>query len=331
MVISASQEAGLYPLTQPEEYGGSAGDQLTLCAVRDALARCNAPNAQWVFGPGPGVLAGATGTLRERYLEPLLAGKLSGGFGLTEPDDAPFYTRAVAQGDHYIVDGQKSYVTGGDSADFINTLVRVDEQPVLLVIDTNAPGVSKTAVFRSIDGSNHAAYTFEQVTVPVTHMIGQPGEGMPRALGQIGDTRLAIAANCVGHMRWVYAYVSEYLASPDRSGNPRGDAPVARLRLGEMFSAAYAARSMLYRTARLADSGANAVNEAMATKVHATNALSMIVDAAIQLVGGSAVVEDHPLARLYQSARSLHLTEGATDTLRQNIARGTLDLGKGSI
>ncbi|MFK7914821.1 MAG: acyl-CoA dehydrogenase family protein, partial [Pseudomonadales bacterium] len=202
---------------------------------------------------------------------------------------------------------------------------------VLLVIDTNAAGVSKTAVFNSIDGSNHAAYAFDQVQVPASHMIGQPGEGMPRALGQIGDTRLAIASTCVGHMRWVYAYVSDYLAAPDRSGKPRGNAPIARLRLGEMFSAAYAARSMLYRTARLVDSGTNAVNEAMATKVHATNALTMIVDEAIQIVGGSAVVDSHPLAQLYKSTRSLRLTEGATDVLLQNVARGTLDLGKGSI
>ncbi len=330
-IVAAAKAAGLYTLTQPAAFGGSEADQLTLCAVRDALASRNPANAQWVFGPGPGVLANVDGALRQQYLQPLLAGHKTGGFGLTEPDDAPHYTRAIRDGDALVIDGQKSYVTGGDHADFINTLVRLDDAPVLVVVDTNRPGVSKTRVFRSIDGSHHAAFRFQGVRVPASHMIGKPGDGMPRALGQIGDTRLAIAATCVGQLRWVYDYLTNYLSGTDRRGKPRGDAAVARLRLGQVFAAGYAARSTLYRTARLIDSGANAVNEAMASKVLATQALSTAVDEAIQLVGGGAVVEDHPLAILYQKVRSLRLAEGATDVLFQNIARGRLELHKGEL
>lgn len=329
--IAASQAAGLYRLTQPVAYGGAGADQLTLCAVRDTLAALRAPLASALLGPGPGVLAGATGLLAERYLAPLLRGEKTAGFGITEPDDAPHYTRAEAEGDKLSITGQKSYVTGGASVDFINTLVRIDGAPVMVPIDTDAPGVVRERIFDTLDGSSHAAFRFEQVKVPAALMIGAPGEGLPKALGQIGDTRLAIAASCVGHMRWTYRYLVEHLAGATRDGGRRGDAPAIRLRLGQAYTLAYGARSMLYRTARAASQGTRVINEAMACKIAATEGLTQIVDAAIQIVGGKAVTSDHPLAQLYREVRSLRLAEGATDVLYQNIARGRLELGKGEI
>ncbi len=329
--IAASRAAGLYTLTQPVAYGGAEADQLTLCAVRDTLAALRAPMAGSLLGPGPGVLAGATGILAERYLAPLLRGEKTAGFGITEPDEAPRYTCAVSDGDSLRITGQKSYVTGGATVDFINTLVRIDGAPVMVPIDTDASGVVRDQVFDTLDGSSHAAFRFEDVKVPAALMIGAPGEGLPKALGQIGDTRLAIAASCVGHMRWTYRYLTEHLAGTTRDGSRRGDAPALRLRLGQLYTLAYGARSMLYRTARQAAQGTPVINEAMACKIAATEGLTQMVDTAIQIVGGKAVVADHPLAQLYREVRSLRLAEGATDVLYQNIARGRLDLGKGEI
>ncbi|MEM1229704.1 MAG: acyl-CoA dehydrogenase family protein [Pseudomonadota bacterium] len=329
--IDASQAAGLYGLTQPAAFGGQEADQLTLCAVRDTLAAARPPVLEALLGPGPGVLAGATGLLAERYLQPLLRGDKRAGFGITEPDDAPFYTRAQLRQDQLIISGQKSYVTGGASVDFVNTLVRVDGAPVLVPIDVTAPGVTRERVFETIDGSAHAAFRFDAVEVPAALMIGQPGDGLPRAMGQIGDTRLAIAATCVGQMRWVYGYLTEHLQSRTTAGDLRGDPLSVRLRLGELYTIAYGARSMLYRTARAAARGERVINESMACKIAATEGLTRIIDTAIQLVGGKAVVSDHPLAQLYRQVRSLRLAEGATDVLYQNIARGRLELGKGSI
>jgi alkylation response protein AidB-like acyl-CoA dehydrogenase len=104
-----------------------------------------------------------------------------------------------------------------------------------------------------------------------------------------------------------------------------------RLRYGELRIQAFAARSMLYRTARLADAGENVVNEAMACKVFATETVGSLVDTAIQLEGGHALTDDHPLSILYRQVRSLRLAEGGTDVLRLNVARGKLDLDKGLI
>lgn len=331
-VVQASRKAGFHQMTQPAGYGGSEASTLALTVVRDELASANPPWLDAVFGAGPGVLAGAGEPLRSRYLEPLLRGGKRGAFGFTEPDSALAPTRAVREGDELVIHGQKSYVTGGAEADFINTLVQVeDEGPALVVIDTDLPGVVLERRFASLDGSHHGAFRFDGARVPVSHLIGAPGEGLPRAMRQIGDTRLAIAAQCVGLMRWVIDHVTAHLAVPDRSGKPRGDKEGVRLRYADLRIQAFAARSMVYRAARLADAGENVINEGMACKVFATEAVGQIVDTAIQLEGGAALVEDHPLAELYRRVRSLRLAEGGSDVLRLNLARGKLELDKGRL
>ena len=331
-IISAAREAGFFGMTQPREFGGTAAGALELTLVRDTLAACNAPWQGLVFGPGPGVLAGATGSLRQTHLEPLLRGEKRAGFGFTEPDDAPAPTSAVAEDDHWLLNGQKSYVTGGADADFINTLVQIPGQgPGLLVVDCNAPGVHLSRRFESLDGSHHAAFEFTDVRVPKAHLIGNPGEGLPRAMRQIGDTRLAIAAQCTGLLRWVDDFLVTHLQRPDRSGQPRGSKEGVRLRYADARIRSYAVRSMVYRTARLADAGENIVNEAIACKVMATETIGEVVDNAIQLVGGNALISGHPLERLYRQVRSLRLAEGGSDVLRLNLARGRLELNKGRI
>ncbi len=331
-VAAAARAAGFFQMTQPLDFGGSEASSLALTIVRDELAALNAPHQDAVFGPGPGVLAGVGEPLRSSHLVPLLAGEKRAGFGFTEPDDAPAPTRASRSGDHLVVTGQKSYVTGGADADFINTLVQVDgEGPAMVVIDTRLPGVVIERTFASLDGGRHAAFRFDGVRVPGGHLIGAPGEGMPRAMRQIGDTRLAIAARCVGTMRWVLDYLFDHLTHPGRNGEVRGDREGIRLRYADARIEAFAARSMVYRTARLADAGENVVNEGIACKVFATEAVGRVIDTAIQLVGGAALIESHPLAALYRQVRSLRLAEGGNDTLRLNLARGKLELHKGRI
>ncbi len=331
-VIEASKEAGFFAMTQPKAFGGSEAGALELTIVRDELGSFNTPFAGAVFGPGPGVLGGVEGPLRETHLQPLLEGRMRGSFGFTEPDDVDSPTTAIADGDDWLVSGQKSYVTGGAEADFINTLVQIpDVGPAMLVVDTDSPGVNLSNTFNSLDGSHHAAFEFQDVRVPGHHLIGKPGEGMPRALQQIGDTRLAFAASAVGTLRWVDAFLLEHLKKPDRTGKPRGDKEGVRLRYSEIRMKAYAARSMVYRTARLAQAGENIRNEGMASKIFTTELVGEAVDTAVQLVGGGALVVGHPLEALYRQVRSLRLAEGASDVLRLNLAKGALELDKGRI
>ncbi len=329
-IIAAARAAGFFQMTQPREFGGSAASTLELTIVREALAAANAPLLDAVFGPGPGVLSGVDEPLRSTHLAPLLAGQKRAAFGFTEPDDSP--ARAVLENDTLIVSGRKSYVTGGADADFINTLVRLDDQgPALVVIDTTLPGVVMERRFTSLDGSHHAAFRFDDVRVPAACLIGTPGEGLPRAMRQIGDTRLSIAAHCVGLMMWTIDYLTRDLERLDRHGRKRGDREGVRLRYADLRIQAFAARSMLYRAARLADAGENVVNEGIACKVFATEAVGAIVDTAIALVGGTALTDDHPLAELYRRVRSLRVAEGGNDVLRINLARGRIDLHKGRL
>ena len=201
----------------------------------------------------------------------------------------------------------------------------------MVVIDKHLDGVVMTHKFASLDGSHHAAFEFQDVRVPAAHIVGEAGQGLPRAMQQIGDTRLLLAAQASGYMLWMLELLTAHLQAPDKSGRPRGSKDVVRLRYADLRIKAFAARSMLYRTARLADRGENIVNEAMACKVFATESVDALVDTAIQLVGGGALVEGHPLERLYRRVRVWRLAEGASDVLRLNIGRGILDLGKGRI
>ncbi len=330
-VRDASKAAGLYGLTQPAA-DGTRASTLSITVARDTLGQHGVGHLAGLFGPGAGALAGVGEPLRSEYLVPMLAGDKRGGFAFTEPADAARATWARRDGDELVINGRKSYVTGGADCDFVTALVDVEGTgPAMVVVDTDAPGVTLTRRFGSLDGSHHAAFAFDDVRVPAACIAGRPGEGMNRAMAAISAVRLAIAADCVGLMAYVLGLAEDALRAPRRSGTPLAASERARLRFGEARIAAYAARSTVYRTARLVDSGENAVNECIAAKAFATETVSAIVDSAIQLVGGEAVIEGHPLEAAYRRVRVLRLAEGETDTLRVNVARGRLDLGHGRI
>ena len=336
-VRQASRAAGFFYRTQPLEFGGNPAGALELTLLREMLAATNTRLASYVFGPGPGLLHAAEGELRRRYLEPLMRGDKTSAFGFTEPDTAPRPTWAVLEGDSLLVTGQKSYVTGGESCDFVCILVNV-EQPdgsragtAMVVIDRDADGVSIDNAFTSMEGGGHVSMVFQQVRIPVTQVIGKIGEGMPRALGNIGNVRLMVAAQAMGMCLWTLEYVEAHLKSPHRSGAPLGDREGIRLRYADMRIETYVARSALYRTARLVESGENSVNEVIATKVFCTETAGRLIDMAVQLVGGQALVQGHPLEALYRQVRSLRLVEGASDLLRINLVKGRLELQKGRV
>jgi alkylation response protein AidB-like acyl-CoA dehydrogenase len=322
----ASQAVGLYPMAQ------SGSSVLGLVVARDTLGQYNVGHLPGLFGAGPGVLAGVGEPLRSSHLLPVLAGEKQAGFAFTEPDSAPRPSWGRLEGDELVINGQKSYVTGGAEADFLTALVEVEDRgPAMVVIDTAAEGVTMTRRFGSIDGSHHAAFTFSEVRVPATHIVGAAGEGRTRALGKISEVRLSIAAGCVGVAAWIIEHVTDCLQAPRRGGVSLSARDNVRLRYGDMRIKAFAARSAVYRTARLADLGENVVNEAMACKVFATETVGELADAAVQLEGGEALVEGHPLEGVFRRVRTLRLAEGESDVLRLNVARGRLDLGLGRL
>ncbi len=336
-IRKASQEAGFYYKTQPEEFGGNPAGTLELTMLREVWAASNSALTGLIFGPGPGILHAAEGELKTNYLMPVMRGEKRGAFGFTEPDSAPRPTWARIDGDQLIVNGQKSYVTGGATADFVSVLANVEKADgskagtAMVVIDREAKGVELARQFSSMEGGGHVSMLFKDVKVPIGNVIGKIGEGMPRALGNIGNVRLMVSAQATGMCMWAIDYVEQHLLAPHRSGTPLGEREGVRMRYADMRIETYVARSALYRTARLADTGVNVVNETIAAKVFCTEAAGRVVDAAVQLVGGQALVQGHPLEQLYRQVRSLRLVEGASDLLRINLVKGKLELKKGRL
>ena len=337
LVKEASRDAGFFFKTQPKEFGGAPASTLELTVLRELFSRTNLPLTRYIFGPGPGVLHAVQGELKSKYLEPVLRGEKRGAFAFTEPDSAARATWGVMAGDKLVINGQKSYITGGGSADFISALVNVEQADggkagtAMVVIDRQAEGVAIDRVFSSLDGSSHVGMTFDNVSVPITNVIGELGEGMPRALANIGNVRLMVSAQAVGMCMFVLDYIEKHIKSPHRSGVPLGDKEGVRLRFSDMRIETFVARSALYRTARIVDSGDNSVNETAITKVFTTETAGRVVDQGVQLFGGQALVTGHPLEELYREVRSLRFVEGASDLLRLNIAKGKLELGKGRL
>lgn len=336
-VINAAKAAGFFYKTQPAEFGGHPATTLELTALRETFAASNNPLSRYVFGPGPGVLHSVEGELRRDYLEPVLRGEKRGTFGFTEPDDAARPSWAVVENDQLIVNGQKSYVTGGGDADFVSALINVEDAAgaklgtAMVVLDMSDEGLEIDREFSSLDGSDHVSMRFNNIRVPLTRLIGKLGEGMPRALDNIGNVRLLVSAQAAGICLWTIDYMERHLQKPHRSGVPLSEREGIRLRYADMRLKTYVARSALYRTARLVDSGINAVNETAMTKVFVTETAGQVVDTAVQLFGGQALVSGHPLERLYREVRSFRFVEGASDLLRLNVAKGRFELGKGGL
>ena len=331
-VTELSKASGVYGLRQPQDFGGKDAGPLEIVVVHEVLAAHNLIHLPGLFGPQPGLLKGVGEPLKSQYLAPMLAGEKQGAFAFTEPDEAEKPTSATVDSDHLVINGQKSYVTGGATADYINALVHIDDVgPAMVLIDTSTPGLEIVNQFESADGSHHVGMQFKNLRVPKSHIVGEAGRGIPRAMDQIGDVRLVLSAQSVGLMQWVIAQTKKHLQKPHRSGQPLGAKEGVRMRYADMRIKAYASRSMLYRTAKLAEQDDNSINEVVATKVFTTEAIGEIVDAAIQLHGGMAIQSGHPLEVLSRRVRAWRFTEGASDVLRLNLVKGDLDLGLGRI
>lgn len=337
-----SRDAGMWALTQPADFGGVEVGTLALTTVRETLSAANLRLGRYVFGPGPGVLASAEGQLRDAYLEPAMRGEKRGAFAFTEPTgaDAPRPTWAVRDGDELVVTGRKAFVTGGATADYYTALVNVEagdgpDQPegtAMIVIDRECEGVTIEREFHSLEGGAHVAIRFDAVRVPSWHVVGKVGEGMPRALRNIGNVRMSVSAQACGIAQWSVGFAEDHITSAHRTGQRLADREGVRLRYSEMRINTFAMRSMLYRTARLVEEhGDDAVNEVMATKVFCTEQVGQIVDQAVQLCGGGSLIEGHPLERLYREVRSMRFIEGASDILRINIARGRIEFDSGRL
>jgi alkylation response protein AidB-like acyl-CoA dehydrogenase len=329
-----SAEIGLYRLAQPPELGGGGLGPVGLTALYEEIARWQCALGGLVLGGDGGLLRMATGAQRERFLLPVLRGELTAALAFTDAREGP-RTTAVRRGDVFAVSGVKSFVTGGPQADLLLTVAKVTDNAggktgtAVLVVRTEAPGVTLVSEIRTLDGGLHGLFELKSVEVPAADLIGEIGQGLPKALESITALRLRAAATACGTARWTLDYALEQARRPHRTGVPLGEREQVQAMLGESAMDLFAARGALYAAARAAEAGPAETEVAMA-KAIATEAVARIVDRAIQLSGGAAVVDGHPLARLYRRIRAWRIAEGTTEILRLTVARRLLADGPAS-
>ena len=323
-----SADLGFYQLAQPAELGGGGLGPVGLAALHEEIARSQCALGGLVLGGDGGLLRMATGSQRDRFLLPVLRGELTAALAFTDAREGP-RTTAVRRGDAFVVTGVKSFVTGGPQADLLLTVAKVTDNPggktgtAVLVVRSDAPGVALVSEIRTLDGGLHGEFELKNVEVPAADQIGEIGQGLPKALESITALRLRAAAAACGTARWTLDYALEQARRPHRTGAPLGEREQVQAMLGQSAMDLFAARGALYAAACAGEAG-HAETEVAMAKAIATEAVARIVDRAMQLSGGAAVVEGHPLARLYRRIRAWRIAEGTTEILRLTVARGLL-------
>ncbi|MBI2205673.1 MAG: acyl-CoA/acyl-ACP dehydrogenase [Candidatus Rokubacteria bacterium] len=324
-----SAEAGLFRLLQPAELGGGGLGPLGAVALHETIGACGAVLGRFVLGNDGGLLRHARGDQRERFLIPVLRGEREAVLAFTDAREGP-RTAAVRDGDAFVVSGVKSFVTGGARADLLLTVARVTATDgttagsAIFVVARDAPGVTLRREKRTLDGAVHGEFELRDVRVSAGDVLGEIGAGLPAALASVAVLRLTVAATACGTAQWALDWALANVTRPHRTGTPLAEREQVQAMLGESATELYAARAATWAAARQADARVPADLEATMAKSLATETVARIVDRAIQLTGGAAVVDDHPLAAAYRRIRSWRIAEGTTEVLRLTIARELL-------
>lgn len=345
-IARRSEAAGFYLLSVPTADGGLGAAPLRSTAAREALACSGNPFAHLALARGPGIMRLADNhAQRDELYAPVLAGQRSAAFGFTEAP-GPQRTQAVPASlpdgrPGFLLTGQKAFVTGGDRADWIVVVANVPAEShpdapqggtALLVVDRDAPGAEQGSVGASIDGATHCSFTFTQTPVPESRLLGKIGDGLPRALANIDQMRLRVAAEAVGMARWANRLTLERIEAPHRSGTPLAEREQVQAIFADSVTETYQARAALYRAAAaLETNAATAPTEIAIAKSAAAETLGRVVDRAVQLHGAQALLRGHPLERALRIARSLRIAEGPTEILRLTITQTTRTAGPAAL
>ena len=333
-IARRANAAGIYRLALASSEGGQNAGPRTLTGAREALALSGNPLASAALSSGPGIMRLADNERQRRELyEPVLSGQRTAAFAFTEARTNSQPTQAIPTtladgGDGYLVTGGKAFVTGGASADWLVVVANVPADAeggggtALLVVDRDAPGVSQGELGQSIDGSTHSPFHFDDTPVPASRLLGNIGDGLPRAMANIDQMRLGVAADAVGWSRWVNRQTLARIEAPHRSGQPLAEQQQVQAIFADMVTDAHSARAALYRAAEARECDEpTAGTQVAAAKWLSTEVLHRTVDRAIQLHGAQALLHGHPLERLYRWSRSLRIAEGPTELLRLTVTR----------
>lgn len=320
----------------PKPYGGVFGefDVRSLAVIRETLAR-HLGMADFVFalqGLGSGAISlFGSEALKKRYLPPVAAGKKVAAFALTEPkagsDAANLATKAKREDSHYILDGQKTFVSNGGIADFYTVFARTGEGPgakgiSAFVVDADSEGLEVVERIRVIAPHPLARLRFNQCRVHKDRLLGKPGEGFKVAMATLDVFRISVAAAALGFAKRALIEAGRRAKGRKMFGAPMADLQMIQAMIAEMAVEVDASALLVYRAAWRRDvQKARVSKEAAMAKLFATEAAQRVIDKAVQIWGGTGVVSGQTVEKLYREIRALRIYEGASEVQKIVISR----------
>lgn len=342
-LVRAMGQAGWLQVAVPSGPDGAWGgrwpqiDSRALCIVRETLAR-HEGLADFAFamqGLGSGAISIAgSDALRQRYLPKVASGEAIAAFALSEPDAgsdvAAMSCEAVRDGDHYVINGEKTWISNGGIADFYCLFVRTGEAPGArgisgFVVDADTPGLEIVERIDVIAPHPLARLRFNNCRVPVSQMLGEPGQGFKVAMMTLDIFRASVAAAALGFARRALDEGLHRARTRKMFGQTLADLQLTQAALGDMAMEIDAAALLTYRAAWKRDvQGQRTTREAAMAKMAATESAQRVIDRALQMFGGLGVQSGVPVEKLYREIRALRIYEGATEVQKLIIARELL-------
>ncbi len=333
-------ELGLFGVFVPEEYDGAGLDYTALAVALEEVAAGDGATSTILSVnncPVCNILVNyGSPAQKQQWLKPLARGAMLGAFALTEPhagsDASSLRTTARldkgADGDHYIINGAKQFITSGKNGDVTIVFAVTDKAAgkkgiSAFLVPTNAPGYQVTRIEDKLGqhASDTAALAFENCRVPAANMIGEPGEGYRIALSSLEGGRIGIGAQAVGMARAAFEAALAYAKQREAFGKPIFEHQAVQFRLADMATMVETARQMVLHAAALKDAGKPCLKEAAMAKLNASQVAERVCSDAIQILGGYGYVSDFPVERIYRDVRVTQIYEGASDIQRILIAR----------
>jgi butyryl-CoA dehydrogenase len=331
---------GAFGMVVPEGLGGAGLDYLSLAVALEEIAAGDGATStiisvqnSVVCGP---LLAFGNADQKSRFLQPLASGRWLGCFCLTEPhvgsDASAIRTRAVRDGDFWVLDGVKQFITSGSTAQV--ALVFAVTDPVAgkrgisaFIVPTDTPGYGVVRIESKLGqhASDTAQIVLTDCRVPTANLLGREGEGYRIALANLEGGRIGIAAQSVGMARAALEAALRYAKEREAFGKPIFEHQAVSFRLADMATRIEAARQLVWHAAALKDTGQPCLKEASMAKLFASEMAESVCSDAIQIHGGYGYVSDFPVERIYRDVRVTQIYEGASDIQRLVIGRALAD------
>jgi acyl-CoA dehydrogenase len=337
-IVQAMKDMGLFGLTIPEAYGGldiTMEEEVMVMLAMGQTSPCFRSLFGTTVGIGSqGIVFDGTEEQKAKYLPRLATGELLASFALTEPDAgsdaASLRTTAILDGDHYVVNGTKRYITNSPHADLFTLMARTNPQDKgasgvsAFIVEADTPGISIGKIDKKMGqrGAHTADVIFENCRVPATQLLGlREGQGFKTAMKVLEKGRIHIAAICVGVAERMLRDALNYAMQRKQFGQPIAEFQLVQAMLADSQAEVYAARCMVIDAARKRDEGLPVSTEASCCKLFASEMCGRVADRAVQIFGGAGYLSDYGIERFYRDVRLFRLYEGTSQIQQIVIAR----------